>query len=282
MLTAAQIAEARERAAGVLASAGIVLTPTERDEIEVADFGLSRLDELGLEVVVYVNTPRVCAKELVLFPRQTCPEHRHPPFDGTAGKEETFRCRPGSSTSTPRANPALSCRARRSGTRTAFTVWHEIVLQPGEQHTILPDTRHWFQAGRRGRDRDRVLDNEPRRARRLHGARAPARDHRRSRVTLVAERPVVCVGIVVADLFVPPLDRLPDGGELVATADFLIEPGGCAANTAIAVARLGVPAAVCGASATTCSERSWCATFARRRRRGRRYGHRAAMGRRRG
>ena len=30
------------------------------------------------------------------------------------------------------------------------------------------------------------------------------------------------------------------------TEDFLIQPGGCAANTAIALARLGVPAAVCG------------------------------------
>jgi D-lyxose ketol-isomerase len=53
---------------------------------------LSRLDEIGLEVVVYVNTERVCAKELVMFPCQTCPEHRHPPFEGTPGKEETFRC----------------------------------------------------------------------------------------------------------------------------------------------------------------------------------------------
>jgi D-lyxose ketol-isomerase len=42
-----------------------------------------------------VNTERVAAKELAMFPRQICPEHRHPPFDGTPGKEETFRCRVG-------------------------------------------------------------------------------------------------------------------------------------------------------------------------------------------
>ncbi len=59
-------------------------------------------------------------------------------------------------------------------------------------------------------------------------------------------RPVLCVGILVADFFVPPLERLPEPGELVATGDFLIQPGGCAANTAIALAGLGVPAAVCG------------------------------------
>jgi hypothetical protein len=95
MLTPEQCRDARERTARALAEAGIVLTPSERESIEVADFGLSRLDELGLQLVVYVNTERVCAKELVLFPRQTCPEHRHPPFEGTPGKEETFRCRTG-------------------------------------------------------------------------------------------------------------------------------------------------------------------------------------------
>ena len=95
MLTQAEVDAARRRAAEILDSAGTTLTPEERDTIEIADFGLSRLDQIGLEVVVYVNTDRYCAKELVLFPRQTCPEHRHPPFDGTPGKEETFRCREG-------------------------------------------------------------------------------------------------------------------------------------------------------------------------------------------
>jgi len=55
---------------------------------------------------------------------------------------------------------------------------------------------------------------------------------------------VVCAGIVVADVFVPPLARLPGPGELVATEDFVVETGGCAANAAIALARLGVRPAV--------------------------------------
>jgi len=88
-------AEARERAAAMLDAAGIVVTPREREQIEIADFGLGRLDEIGLQIVVYVNTDRVCAKELVLFPHQSCPEHRHPPFEGEPGKEETFRVRYG-------------------------------------------------------------------------------------------------------------------------------------------------------------------------------------------
>jgi sugar/nucleoside kinase (ribokinase family) len=55
-----------------------------------------------------------------------------------------------------------------------------------------------------------------------------------------ASASVVCAGVVVADIFVPPLRQLPEPGELVATEDFVVEPGGCAANAGIALARLGV------------------------------------------
>jgi D-lyxose ketol-isomerase len=115
----------------MLADAGIVLTPSEREEIEVADFGLGQLEEIGLQLVVYVNTERVCAKELVLFPGQMCPEHRHPPIDGEPGKEETFRCRTGT----------VHLHVDGQG---------ELVLRPGDQATIPPDTLHWFRAGDEG------------------------------------------------------------------------------------------------------------------------------------
>ena len=62
----------------------------------------------------------------------------------------------------------------------------------------------------------------------------------------MSRSPALCVGILVADVFVPPLERLPAAGELIATEDFLLQPGGCAANTAIALGKLGVRAAVCG------------------------------------
>jgi len=148
VLTQVEVDAARRRAAGILEDAGIVLTPEERGEIEIADFGLSRLDDFGLEVVVYVNTDRYCAKELVLFPRQTCPEHRHPPFDGTPGKEETFRCRTGTVFLYVEGDATAVPSARlRENDQAAFTARHEIVLSPGDQHTIPPDTLHWFQAG---------------------------------------------------------------------------------------------------------------------------------------
>jgi D-lyxose ketol-isomerase len=131
MLSRAEVEAARARAAAMLAEAGIALTPAERDAIEVADFGLSRLDEIGLEVLVYVNTERVCAKELVMFPGQTCPEHRHPPVGDEPGKEETFR-------------------VRRGRVHLHVAGVGEVVLGPGEQFTVPPDTLHWFRAGEEG------------------------------------------------------------------------------------------------------------------------------------
>jgi D-lyxose ketol-isomerase len=148
VITERQLREAQEYSAQRLADAGIVLTDVERDAIEVADFGLSRLEESGLQLLVYVNTDRYCAKELVLRPHQTCPEHLHPPFDGTAGKQETFRCRAGlvylyvDGEETP--DPA--CVSPEG----VYTASHEIELGPGMQHTIPPGTLHWFQAGPEG------------------------------------------------------------------------------------------------------------------------------------
>ncbi len=148
MITAAQLEAARERAREYLARTGIVLRPEESGSIEVADFGLGELETTGLQLVTYVNTERVCAKELVLFPGQTCPEHRHPPVDGEPGKEETFRCRWGAVYLYVEGVPSET----RSGHAPAgvYTAGHEVVLQPGDQYTIMPDTLHWFQAGPEG------------------------------------------------------------------------------------------------------------------------------------
>ena len=86
MLSRIDFEQAQSRAAAVLADAGIVIMPEERANIEVVDFGLNDLAHIGLEIVVYVNTARCCAKELVLFPGQICAEHRHPDIGGHPGK----------------------------------------------------------------------------------------------------------------------------------------------------------------------------------------------------
>src|ERR1700683_48629 len=56
----------------------------------------------------------------------------------------------------------------------------------------------------------------------------------------------LCAGILVRDLFVPPLARLPAAGELLVTDDFLMGAGGCAANVAVVLSKLGVSSRVVG------------------------------------
>lgn len=151
MITTTDLRQRQKEAAALLARAGLHIRDDEKQAIEIADFGLSEFEKTGLGVLVYVNTSRCCAKELAMWPGQTCPEHRHPPVGSDPGKEETFRCRwgrvylyvEGARTQAPRCRPP----AAPDG---AYTVWHEVALGPGEQHTILPGTRHWFQAGPEG------------------------------------------------------------------------------------------------------------------------------------
>ena len=117
----------------------------------MADFGLGDLQNIGLQLIVYINTVRVCAKEMVLLPWQTCPEHRHPNLNGQLGKEETFRCRSGLVylyvAEEPNGKPKLHNLKNYSKYMTAL---HEIILRPGDQYTLAPNTLHWFRAGSEG------------------------------------------------------------------------------------------------------------------------------------
>ena len=148
MLTPNQREHARERAVSMLERAGVVLTVPERENIEIVDFDLGELEQIGLQLVVYINNDRYCAKELVLFPRQTCPEHRHPPVQSDPGKTETFRCRWGRVWLYTEGEPTPHRKAQPpERSESYFTVFHQIELNPGDQYTIPSDTLHWFQAG---------------------------------------------------------------------------------------------------------------------------------------
>lgn len=129
--------------------AGIILSEEEKKNIEVCDFSIGMVEKVGLQLLTYINTERVCAKEMVLTPGQTCPEHKHVPTNGMEGKEETFRCRYGKVYLyvTGEGNKE-DIQARIP--ETDVSVFHEIVLNPGDQYTIMPETWHWFQAGEDG------------------------------------------------------------------------------------------------------------------------------------
>jgi len=151
MMSRSEFRKQQQATAALFKKAGIVITKKEAATIDAADFGLGEFAQTGLGVLVYVNTARCCAKELSLLPRQTCPEHRHPNVAGEPGKEETFRCRwgrvhlyvPGKKTARPHGKAP-------KGREDHYTVWHEVVLNPGDQYTLQPNTLHWFQGGPRG------------------------------------------------------------------------------------------------------------------------------------
>jgi sugar/nucleoside kinase (ribokinase family) len=57
---------------------------------------------------------------------------------------------------------------------------------------------------------------------------------------------VLCAGIVVADHVSSPISHLPAAGELVLADQLILTIGGCAANVAVDLVKLGVPARVAG------------------------------------
>lgn len=146
-MTVDEIGHHRARALQILRDAGTHITPAEAASIEIAHLGLGRFETEGVAIVVYVNNERYCAKELVLYPNQTCPQHRHPPVGNDPGKTETFRVRSGVMRLYVEGPPTARHAHVPEAGKPYYTIFHEIVLGPGGQYTIPPNTWHWFQAG---------------------------------------------------------------------------------------------------------------------------------------
>jgi len=144
--------ELKKKAYQLLEKSKIVITEEEYKNMEIVDHGLSMPEVYGLQIVVYVNNERYCAKEMILLPGQICCEHKHPPLSKTnPGKQETFRCRFGEVYLHIPGEPTKNPKAKVPEEREKyFTVWNEIVLKPGQQYTIPPNTLHWFQSGPEG------------------------------------------------------------------------------------------------------------------------------------
>jgi D-lyxose ketol-isomerase len=133
MIKRSKVEELKRKSKEILDKAGIIITEDEYKNMEVVDCGLGIPEEIGLQIVVYVNNERYCAKELILLPRQTCPEHRHPPISSTnPGKQETFRCRYGEVYLYIQGEPTKNPKAILKKRKEYFTSWHEIILKPGE------------------------------------------------------------------------------------------------------------------------------------------------------
>lgn len=150
MISATEKAKAQLRAAAMMREAGIHIGDNEVAKIEVVDFGLSQLETEGVQVFTMVNTDRLAAKVLVLFPNQTEPEHWHPKVGDDPGKQETIRHIWGDLRFYVVGEDTLKEGFLVEGKEEAYSLRHELVLQPGDQLTFEPYEKHWFQAGPRG------------------------------------------------------------------------------------------------------------------------------------
>lgn len=150
MITKQQKIDAQNRAAVMMRKAGIQIKDDEISKIEVVDFGLSRLEAEGVQVFNMVNTDRLAAKILVLFPNQTEPEHWHPQVGDDPGKQETIRHIWGDLRFYVDGPDTIEEGFFVPGKEGVYTVRNELILQPGDQLTFEPYEKHWFQAGPSG------------------------------------------------------------------------------------------------------------------------------------
>ncbi len=63
---------------------------------------------------------------------------------------------------------------------------------------------------------------------------------------MIINKPVVCLGVIVADLVANPVPAMPDRAGMIVVDDMRLFPGGGVPNTGTALARLGVPVSVVG------------------------------------
>jgi len=150
MITTQELLHARRQAADMIREAGIHITDKEADGIEVVDFGLSRLEKEGVQVLTLVQTDRISVKVLALFPNQTEPEHWHPPVGSDPGKEETVRVISGTMYFYVPGENTFKEGFLVKGKEHCYTMRHELVMRPGDQVTLAPGVKHWFQARNEG------------------------------------------------------------------------------------------------------------------------------------
>lgn len=144
---------AQQRAYDAFIRAGVPIRKDEIDSIAIVDFGLDRFEIEGMHLFTLVNTTRYAAKALYHLPWQTEPEHWHPPIDeNNPGKQETIRALWGICYFYLEGGTLDSRISGRipSGQEDVYTARKEYVLHPGDQITIEPGAKHWFQGGPEG------------------------------------------------------------------------------------------------------------------------------------
>jgi len=81
------------------------------------------------------------------------PEQRRPPFEDYQGKEESFRVRYGTLYVYIEGEPVSPEKMKAKIPQdklSTFTVFHEIILNRGDQYTLEPNITHWICGGPEG------------------------------------------------------------------------------------------------------------------------------------
>jgi D-lyxose ketol-isomerase len=146
LITGAHQKASQRQAAEMIRRTGMTITDAEADSIEVVDFGLSNLEKEGVQVLTLVQTDRISVKVLAMLPNQTEPEHWHPPVGDDPGKEETIRVIAGTVYFYVAGEDTFKEGFIVEGKDDCYTMRREIVMKPGDQLTLAPGEKHWFQA----------------------------------------------------------------------------------------------------------------------------------------
>jgi D-lyxose ketol-isomerase len=150
MIGREEMAKARQEAFELIRASGFPVPERERENIEVADFGLGRLMEEGAQILTLVATSRIAAKLIALFPNQTLPEHWHPPVGADPGKEETIWAFWGQLYIYVEGPNTVKRGTVPPKEEKVYSSRHEVSLSPGDQYYFAPGSKHWFQAGTHG------------------------------------------------------------------------------------------------------------------------------------
>jgi len=153
MITVREWRNAVNWAWNFLLETGLPLRPEEKNNIEIADCGLSNFDTVGLHILTLCSTEWLGSKLLILKPGQFFPQHRHPPsLDGSyPGKTEYLRGQYGEAfLYVPGSRRGESHYKPPTEYLEYLTVWEEHSLEPGRDYLCPPNVWHWFAAGPSG------------------------------------------------------------------------------------------------------------------------------------
>jgi len=150
MITRTQERDLRARATSIFREMGFPLDPDELERSAVADFGLSRPESEGAQILTLFATERISAKLIALLPGQILPEHWHPPVSADPGKEEILRGFWGMVMYFDEGTANLDNVEFPAGKADCYSCRSRLDLSPGDQVIIPPGRKHWMKGGPEG------------------------------------------------------------------------------------------------------------------------------------